>query len=133
MLRRWVMLRLAAWRFCWRWSPALPRRAVWYAAGQLQQSPTLRQEAAQPNARMILFGPIQNARGRPPPPSLTIETVLRSDPPIIAGKKVLDLGRFLSADAKNPPYYLVFCDVIKDKVDAYRGVPIHKRRGVGIM
>ena len=97
-------------------------------AGALQQSPTLRQEAAQPNARMILFGPIQNIRGATST-ELTIEAALRSDP-ILAGKKVLDLGRYLPADAKNPPHFLVFCDVIKDKVDAYRGVPIRSAEGL---
>jgi hypothetical protein len=96
--------------------------------GALQQSPTLRQEAAQPNARMILFGPIQNVRGATST-ELTIEAALRSDP-VIAGKKVLDLGRYLPADAKNPPRFLIFCDIIKDKVDAYRGVPIRSAEGL---
>ena len=105
-----------------------PAPACSLCGGALQQSPTLRQEAAQPNARMILFGPIQNVRGASST-ELTIETVLRSDP-ILAGKKVLDLGRYLPADAKNPPHFLVFCDVIKDKVDAYRGVPIRSAEGL---
>jgi len=77
---------------------------------------------------MLLFGPIQNVRGATST-ELTIEAALRSDP-IIARKKVLDLGRYLPADAKNPPRFLVFCDVIKDKVDAYRGIPIRSAEGL---
>ena len=97
--------------------------------GSLQQAPTLRQEAAQPTARMILFGPVENARGAATT-ELTIESVLRPDP-VAAGKKTLDLGRYLPvADPKNPPRFLVFCDVIKDKVDAYRGVPIRSADGL---
>jgi hypothetical protein len=124
--------------FRWTWFflplailPALlpcPAPACSLCGGALQQSPTLRQEAAQPNARMILFGPIQNVRGATST-ELTIEAALRSDP-IIASKKVLDLGRYLPADAKNPPRFLVFCDVIKDKVDAYRGIPIRSAEGL---
>ncbi len=108
--------------------PPCPAPACSLCAGALQQSPTLRQEAAQPNARMILFGTLQNVRGASST-ELTIEAVLRSDP-ILAGKKALDLGRYLPADAKNPPRYLVFCDVIKDKLDAYRGVPIRSAEGL---
>jgi hypothetical protein len=108
-----------------------PAAACSLCGGALQQSPTLRQEAAQPNARMILFGAIQNVRGASST-ELTIEAVLRSDP-ILAGKKTLNLGRYLPADAKNPPRYLVFCDVIKDKVDAYRGVPIRSAEGLDYM
>jgi hypothetical protein len=97
--------------------------------GFLTQAPTLRQEAAQPSARLILFGPIQNARDAVSS-ELTIETVLRKDP-VIEGKKIIDLGRYLPvSDAKNPPRFLVFCDVDKNKVDAYRGVPIGSADGL---
>ena len=124
-----------------RWTPILPLVLVLLAlppcpapacslcGGSLQQAPTLRQEAAQPTARMILFGPIQNARGATST-ELTVESVLRPDP-VLAGRKVLDLGRYLPvSDPKNPPRFLVFCDVIKDKVDAYRGVPIRSAEGL---
>ncbi len=78
---------------------------------------------------MILFGAIQNARGATTT-ELTVESVLRPDP-VLAGRKVLDLGRYLPvSDPKNPPRFLVFCDVIKDKVDAYRGVPIRSAEGL---
>jgi len=106
-----------------------PAPACSLCGGSLQQAPTLRQEAAQPTARMILFGTVQNARGAATS-ELTVESVLRSDP-VLAGKTVLDLGRYLPvSDPKNPPRFLVFCDVIKDKVDAYRGVPIRGAEGL---
>ena len=109
--------------------PLRPAVGCSLCGGALQQAPTLRQEAAQPTARMILFGPIQNARGATTT-ELTVESVLRSDP-VIAGQKVLDLGRYLPvSDPKNPPRFLVFCDVIKDKVDAYRGVPVRSAEGL---
>jgi hypothetical protein len=106
-----------------------PAPACSLCGGALQQAPTLRQEAAQPNARLILFGTIQNARGATTT-ELTIENVLRKDP-VIGGQKVMDLGRYLPvSDAKNPPHFLVFCDVNKDKVDAYRGIPIRSAEGL---
>ncbi len=37
----------------------------------------------------------------------------------------MDLGRYLPiSDPKNPPHFLVFCDLNNDKIDPYRGVPI---------
>ena len=78
---------------------------------------------------MILFGPVQNARGAATT-ELTVEACCaptRSSP----ARTVLDLGRYLPvSDPKNPPRFLVFCDVIKDKVDAYRGVPIRSAEGL---
>ena len=45
--------------------------------------------------------------------------------PAVAGKKEVDLGRYLPvSDPKNPPHFLVFCDVNDGKIDPYRGVPI---------
>jgi hypothetical protein len=109
--------------------PPCPAPACSLCGGALQQAPTLRQEAAQASARLILYGPIENPRGSTTT-MLTVETVVRSDP-ILAGRKDLDLGRFLPvSDAKNPPRYLVFCDVNKDKIDAYRGVPIRTAEGL---
>ena len=109
--------------------PPCPAPACSLCGNALQQAPTLRQEAAQPSARVILYGPIENPRGATTT-TLTIESVLRSDP-IVSGKKELDLGRYLPvSDPKNPPRFLVFCDVNKDKIDAYRGVPIRTAEGL---
>ncbi len=102
-------------------SLAAPVSACSLCGGLLGQAPTLRQEAAQPSARMILFGTLDNPRVSTTT-NLAVETVLRSDP-IFSVKKELDLGRYLPiSDPKNPPHFLVFCDVNNDKIDPYRGV-----------
>ena len=107
-----------------------PAPACSLCGGALQQAPTLRQEAAQPSARHDPLRVRFKTPAAPTSTELTIESVLRPDP-VIDGKKVLDLGRYLPvSDAKNPPRFLVFCDVIKDKVDAYRGVPIRSAEGL---
>lgn len=91
----------------------------------IQQSLTLRQEAAQ--ARLILYGPVANPRlgaGPTGTTDLQIEAVIKSDP-LIANKKVVELPRYLPvSDPKDPPRYLVFCDVFQNKLDPYRGVPV---------
>lgn len=91
-----------------------------------QQAPTLRQEALQPTARLILVGTLENARllpGGNGTTELHITDVVRKDD-FLAGRKVIDLPRYQPADPKNPPQYLVFCDIFKDKIDPYRGVPV---------
>ena len=106
-----------------------PAPACSLCGGLLQQAPTLRQEAAQPGARMILFGTLENPRSSTTT-QLAIDAVLRSDP-AITGKKQLDLGRYLPvSDPKKPPYFLVFCDINNDKIDPYRGVPIAGAEGL---
>jgi hypothetical protein len=106
-----------------------PAPACSLCGGLLQQAPTWRQEAAQPSARMILFGTLENARGSTNT-ELTIDAVLRSDP-VVTGKKQVDLGRYLPiSDPKAPPHFLVFCDVNNDKIDPYRGVPIAGAEGL---
>jgi hypothetical protein len=86
------------------------------------QAPTFRLDAAQPSARMILYGPIRN---NGTDTELAVEQVLRTDP-ALGGAKTLDLKRYVPVnDPKNPPHYLVFCDVDpKGGLDPYRGVPL---------
>ena len=106
-----------------------PAPACSLCGGLLQQAPTLRQEAAQPSARLILYGTLENPRSSTST-ALAVETVLRADP-AIGGKKELDLGRYLPvSDPKNPPHFLVFCDVNNDKIDPYRGVPLAGPEGL---
>lgn len=85
---------------------------------------TLRQEAAQ--AKLILFGPISNPRlnaGTTGATDLTIDAVLKHDP-FIANKKAVELPQYLPvSDPKDPPRYVVFCDIVQNKLDPYRGVP----------
>lgn len=102
-------------------SPALPCSLCY----NIQQSLTLRQEAAQ--AKLVLYGPISNARlgaGTSGLTDLRLEAVLKADP-FVAGKQTVELPRYLPVkDAKDPPRYLVFCDIFQNKLDPYRGVPI---------
>ena len=93
----------------------------------LTRSPTFRQEAALPSARVILHGTISNPRasndgkGRT---DLTVTTVLRCAPTLKAPRGLV-LPRFLPVDdPKKPPHYLVFCDLEGSRVDPYRGVPL---------
>ncbi|HVS38023.1 MAG TPA: hypothetical protein VMS17_20855 [Gemmataceae bacterium] len=100
-----------------------PAPACSLCGGLLQQAPTWRQEAVQASARLILFGTLVNPRSSTNT-ELAIDAVLRPDP-ALNGKKLIDLGRYLPiSDPKNPPRFLVFCDVNDDKLDPYRGVPI---------
>jgi hypothetical protein len=87
---------------------------------------TLRQEVAQ--ARMVLFGTLQNPRLDPNNPSggftdLVIERVLKDDP-FRAGRDRLELPRLVSVDPKNPQKFLVFCDIFNGKLDPYRGIAV---------
>jgi hypothetical protein len=94
-----------------------------------QQAFTLRQEAAQSSARLILVGTLHNprldAKGVGATDLRLIKNgVLRSDP-ILAKREVVELPRYLEvSDPKNPPVFLVFCDVFRDKLDPFRGVPL---------
>lgn len=94
--------------------------------------PTWRQEATESSAKLILYGTLANPRfnGDAGLTDLHIETVLR-DHPFLAKRKVVQLARYLPVDdAKNPPRFLVFCDVFNDKLDAYRGVPVKSQAAI---
>jgi hypothetical protein len=90
----------------------------------------LREDAAM--AKLVIFGALSNPRlGAAIPGSsadgaatdLTVERVVKSDP-ILSGRKVVTLPRYVPIDPKNPPKFLVFCDVTADgKLDPYRGCP----------
>jgi hypothetical protein len=88
-------------------------------------SPTFRQEAALPMARLIVHGSIANPRatgGITGQTDFHIKTILRGEQ-FVKGKKVLVLPRFLPINDKaNPPQYLLFCDIDGDRIDPYRGV-----------
>ena len=92
----------------------------------LQQVPTFRQEAAQPQARMILYGTFKN--GQVSGTEFHIGEVLRSDK-FIEGKKSVIVPKYIPTDGGEKPF-LLFADVYKDSLDAYRGVPIKTAAGV---
>ena len=90
----------------------------------LRQAPTFRQEAALESARIILIGTAENPQFNSRTTDLRITDVLRSAP-ALKDKKVIAVKQYLPvADAKNPPRYLVFCDIYKDEFDPFRGVPL---------
>ncbi|MBX7103400.1 MAG: hypothetical protein K1X57_04935 [Gemmataceae bacterium] len=86
---------------------------------------TLAQEAA--SASLIVFGSPRNARLDPREFSqgtteIEIEKVIKSHP-ILEGKKVISISKFLPVDPKQPMKFLIFGDVYKGELDAYRGTP----------
>lgn len=91
------------------------------------RSPTFRQEAVLPQARLILYGTIANPRatgGLAGETDFQIVKALRADP-AIKGKKVLVLPRYLPVpDRKSPPQYVLFADLDGAKLDPYRGVRV---------
>jgi hypothetical protein len=93
----------------------------------LRQAPTFLQEAALESARVIIIGTAENpqlAPGGGGSTDLRVAEVLRSDP-ALKDKKVIRVERYLPvSDPKNPPRFLVFCDIFKDKFDPFRGVPL---------
>ena len=90
----------------------------------LRQAPTFRQEAALETARIILVGTAENSQLTTRTTDLRIAEVLRSDP-VLRDKKVISVKQYLPiSDPKNPPRYLVFCDIYKGDLDPFRGVPL---------
>src|SRR4051794_2413948 len=103
--------------------------------GQVRLSPTLREEAGSPDARLILYGTLGKARLLNEAPGkgetdFHIEAVLRTDP------KLAPEHRKRKGDVLVLPHYLppqkpgtatrslVFCNVIGDRFDLYRGVEV---------
>jgi hypothetical protein len=105
-----------------------PGSACSICGAALRQAPTIRQEAALPSARIVVVGTVHNPRGATAS-ELHVTHVLRSDP-FLGDKKVIDLNRYQPGDEKNPPRFLVFCDVFKDKFDPFRGIPVRSDAGI---
>ncbi len=119
-----------------RWMPLtvllllspFPVAACSLCGGNLQQTPTFRQEAAGPTARLILYGSLHDPQVSST--KLRLLQVLRDDP-FRGDAKEITIPRFLPvSDPKNPPYYLVFCDIFDKKLDVYRGVQIRSAEGL---
>jgi hypothetical protein len=77
-------------------------------------------------ASMVLFGTLANSRldvgGGQGSTDLEIEAVIKKHD-ILGNKKVISLPRYVPpGDTKTK--FLVFCDVFKDKIDPYRGIPV---------
>ncbi len=115
------------------WLAALPCPAPSCSMCNNPQAPTLREEARQPSARIILVGTLENARLNADGSGATdlrITDVLRKDA-WLAGRRVVELPKYLAvSDSKNPPRFLVFCDLFKDRLDPYRGMPVRAPESV---
>ncbi len=111
-----------------------PAESCSLCIGKLRMVPTLRQEASQATARVIVVGTLQNPRlgadGMSGTTDLQITQVLRGDPSL-GNQKKITLSRYLPfLDVKNPPRFLIFCDVVMNRLDDYRGVPLKSDDGV---
>jgi hypothetical protein len=101
-----------------------PTMACSLCGAALRQAPTFRQEAALETARIILVGTAENPQLTSRTTDLRIVETLRSDP-VLKDKKVISVRQYLPvSDPKNPPRFLVFCDLYKDELDPFRGVPL---------
>ena len=106
----------------------IPVVACSLCGGNLQQTPTFRQEGAGTTARLILYGSLSEAQVSST--KMQIIQVLRDDP-FRGDSKEIAIPRFIPvSDAKNPPRFLVFCDVYEKKLDVYRGVQIRSADGL---
>jgi hypothetical protein len=88
---------------------------------------TFRQEMDQ--AKLVLYGTVANPRfntapGAPPGSSTTDFRVVKvlKDNPVLGGRDLLQLNRYVPVlDAKDPPKFVVFCNVVDGKVYDYLG------------
>lgn len=119
---RWMILPLSLMGVLLALPGAVPACSLCGAA--LRQAPTFRQEAALDTAKVILIGTAENPQFNSRTTDLRITDVLRSDS-ALKDKKVISVKQYLPvSDPKNPPRYLVFCDVYKGEFDPFRGVPL---------
>jgi hypothetical protein len=96
------------------------------------QSLTFRQEAGQ--ARLILYGTLENPRlvGEAGRTDVRVLAVLKSDGSFKPGA-VVEIPRYVPAGPKDPPHFLIFCDVLNGKLDPYRGVPVQAKEMVAYL
>lgn len=107
---------------------ATPAPAQIRCGGCCLPSPTLHDECRA--AHLVIYGTLAERRtadGHLAPAGdrteLRILGVLKGAT-TLEGRDVLRLRRDLAIeDPRNPPKYLIFCDVAKDKIDPYRGIP----------
>lgn len=118
MATRPIVLALMVWVFVWE-----PTEACVFCSG-ISATPTLRQEANA--ASMVLYGTLNNARltraGGQGETDFNIEVVLKHHP-VLNDRTKLTLPRYVPVNAKTPPKFLIFCDVVNDTIDPYRGSP----------
>jgi hypothetical protein len=110
---------------------ARPARPCSLCNPNIQQSATYHQDLAQ--SRIILYGVVTSSRllpGNGPADAgkgaseFQIKSILKSDP-WLGKRTVVEIPRYVPvSDPKDPPKYLLFCGVVKDNLDVFRGVPV---------
>ncbi len=104
------------------WPSPVP--ACTFCQGNPQTAATLRQDVGL--SKLVLYGTLTSSRldgtggGTT---EMAVERILKNDP-FLTGKKTVILSRYVPVDPKAPPKYVVFCDIFKDKLDAFRGIPV---------
>jgi len=87
------------------------------------QGKTLLQEMD--DASMVLYGTLTSGNEKAETTDFAIDLVVKDDPKVgAAKKKTITLSRYIDpASPDGKPYkYLIFCDIFKGKIDAYRGM-----------
>ena len=83
------------------------------------QGQTLAGEVA--GADMVLFGSLTNANLKDETTDLALDSAIKTNP-LVAGKKVVTLPKYLDPMTTGQYKFLVFCYVFKGKIDPYRGM-----------
>jgi hypothetical protein len=87
------------------------------------QGKTLTGEVEQ--ASMVLYGKLTNPNLEKETTDLVIEAVIK-DHKFRAGRTRLTLKRYVDPETAQKDRFLIFCDIFKDNLDPYRGVPVKK-------
>jgi hypothetical protein len=101
-----------------------PSPACSLCGGSLNQQKTIRQDWEK--AKLVLVGTAANPRfsadGKGTGTTdFNIEKTLKDDP-FLGKTKVIILNRYIPVvDAKNPPRFVVFCDIFQGKLDPFTG------------
>src|SRR5262245_35224059 len=94
-----------------------PASSCRLCVGNIQQMKTMRQDAAE--AKLLLYGSLANPRlaaGDTGSTDLRIEKVLKTHD-FLGNKTTVGLPRYIPVqNPKDPPRFIVFCDVYKDKL-----------------
>lgn len=104
--------------------PPCPAPACSLCNGSALQQKPLREHWER--AKVVVYGTLANPRLTNTQTGVGVTDVqilqvLKSDP-ILGNAKTIELSRYLPViDPKKPPRQLIFCDVIKDKIEPYFG------------
>ena len=85
------------------------------------QGQTLAGEVA--GADMVLFGTLTNANVKDDTTDLVLDSIVKTNP-LVAGKKVVTLPKYIEPDKLTKYKFLVFCYIYKGKIDPYRGMAL---------